>query len=184
MEIVTLIVTVVLALAGYLITYANNLRLQKRKARLERVESQLRDLYGPLLSRSEAAHRAWIAFREQYRPGQPSYLSGDPPPTKADLETWRTWMSLVFQPINEEVAGLITEHADLIDEADMPECLLDIFAHVVGYRPVIAAWEKGDFSRHSSLVNHSTQPLLDYARSRYQRLKSEQARLIGKEVER
>lgn len=180
MELITLAVSVVLALAGYLITYGNNLRLHKRKARLERVERQLRDLYGPLLSQSEAAHRAWTAFRRRYRPGHTGYLTGDPPPTEGDLEAWRAWMYLVFQPINEEVADLITHHADLIVEAEMPECLLDIYAHVVGYRPVITAWEKGDFSRHTSLYGHPTQPLLEYARSRYQLLKSEQARLIGK----
>ena len=66
--IATLSVTILLALLGYLVTYGNNLRLAQRKDRLERVERQLRDLYGPLLSTAEASTRIWNAFRGRYRP--------------------------------------------------------------------------------------------------------------------
>jgi hypothetical protein len=66
--VVTLSVTVTLAFIGYVATYRNNLRLDRQKARLERVNLQLSDFYGPLLANAAASGIAWLAFRSRYRP--------------------------------------------------------------------------------------------------------------------
>eukprot|EP00892_Ulva_mutabilis_P011958 jgi/Ulvmu1/9134/UM005_0232.1 len=42
--------TVVLAIAGYLFTYWHTKTADARKANIERINEQLRELYGPLLS--------------------------------------------------------------------------------------------------------------------------------------
>jgi hypothetical protein len=181
-QIATLSVTVMLAFVGYLATYLNNLRLAQRKDRLERVERQLRDLYGPLLSVSESSTRAWQAFRSKYRPGRGFWRLNDQhdEPTADEAAAWRAWMTSVFTPLNEETARVITAHADLIEEPEMPECLLELYAHVAAYRPIVERWRTGDFSEHAPLLNFPTDSLLKYARGHYRSLKREQASLLGR----
>lgn len=60
----TLIVTVFLALIGYLYT----LFLARRKDRLKRINRQLSDLYGPLYALSRTGAYVWTSFRSQHRP--------------------------------------------------------------------------------------------------------------------
>ena len=62
-------------------------------------------------------------------------------------------MQNVFMPLNSEMARLIIDHSDLLEEEDMPECLLKLSAHVYGYKGIIAAWEKEDYSEHMSLTS-------------------------------
>jgi hypothetical protein len=47
----TLTATVFVALMGYAATYLNSIRLSQRKDRLERIDRQLREFYGPLTYR-------------------------------------------------------------------------------------------------------------------------------------
>ena len=63
--IATLLVTVVVATAGYVAAYLNSLRLAQRKERLERLDRQLRELYGPLYALTQSGDRSWNAFRRQ-----------------------------------------------------------------------------------------------------------------------
>ncbi|MHA2101040.1 MAG: hypothetical protein ACW99A_20385 [Candidatus Kariarchaeaceae archaeon] len=85
--IIALFVTVLLAILGYYAAYLNNLRINRRKNRLDRVNSQLKDLYGPLFSLEQASSIAWIAFRNQYRPNRP-YWGIDDLPTEDEKVAW------------------------------------------------------------------------------------------------
>ena len=53
------------AVAGYLLTYRNNLRLSERRDRLDRVSRQLTEFYGPLFATASAGNAAWALFRSQ-----------------------------------------------------------------------------------------------------------------------
>jgi hypothetical protein len=178
-ELATLIITVVLAFSGYLITYLNNVRLSQRAERLERVNKQLGELYGPLFALSQASDRAWQAFRRKYRPGR-TYFGEGAPPTDEELKAWRLWMSTVFMPNNLRMYELILTKSDLLIESEMPKCLLDFCAHVTAYQTVMKKWEVNDFSEHTSLIDYPTKELIEYIRTSYVRLKAEQSRLIGK----
>src|SRR3954454_12567147 len=57
------------AVAGYLVAYRNNLRLNERKDHLDRVTRQLSDFYGPLFATASASKAAWMVFRSLHRPG-------------------------------------------------------------------------------------------------------------------
>ena len=50
-------------------------------------------------------------------------------------------MVTVFVPMHQQMMELVLEHADLIDESEMPLCLLDLCAHVSGYQAVLKQWE-------------------------------------------
>lgn len=176
--IAALSVTVLVAGLGYLFTYFNGLRLSQRKDRLERIDRQLRELYGPLFAIDRASTRAWAAFRSRYRPGG-AFWGTASSPTEEEAAAWRLWMTEVFMPLNLEMTQIITEHADLLEESEMPDVLLDLCAHVYAYKPVIKAWELGDYSLHTSIINFPN-ALRHYTSESYVKLKREQARLLGK----
>ena len=181
----TLAVTAVLAFAGYLATYWTNRRLAERAARLERVNLQLRDFYGPLLALVSASTRSWEVFRDHYKPGRGSFWRSGPPPTAEQAEAWRTWIRQVFMPLDEQMERLVLTKADLLNEdgneegskEGMDSRLLDLVAHVQSYRVQIAKWDSGDLREPKALINFP-KGLKQYATDGYAKLKAEQQELL------
>lgn len=174
----TLIVSLLLAVAGYVATYFNTLRLTKRKERLDRVDRQLREFYGPLYALTESADKSWRSFRLQIGRPTGSFWDASPPPTDQERAAWRLWMSHVLMPVNVRIEAVIVEHADLLEGDEMPGCLLDLLAHIAAYKAVLRAWEDGDYSRHISVIDYPDRAN-DYAKREYLRLKAFQQTLIG-----
>jgi len=174
----TTIVTIFIALLGYLATYFNNLRLSQRKDKLERINKQLSDLYGPMFSLTQASSIAWKGFRTLHRPNRPFYFEGNVLPEE-DLKAWRLWMSTVFMPINIKLYDLLLSKSDLLIETTMPECLLLFCAHVAAYQAVLEKWRNNDFSEHVSVINYPNE-IENYAQASYAKLKAQQATLLGK----
>jgi len=181
-EVVTL-VGVGVAAIGYFIKYRTDLNLEQRNDRLERVNRQLSEFYGPLLALTRSSDESWQAFRKRYRTGGGSFWKNDPPPTREDAIAWRQWMTTVFMPLHQRMMELVLERAALIEEPEMPACLLTMCAHVAGYQAVLKEWEAGEVSvergDNISIVNFPGQELADYAAAAFSRLKAEQASLLG-----
>jgi len=180
---ITAIVTIFVALIGYLVTYWNNIRLSQRTDRLNRINKQLAEFYGPLYSLVDTDNQAWGAFRSKYRPGRP-FFGTNPPPTDNDLEAWRLWMTTIFMPRNLQMYELIVSKADLLIEADIPDCLRALSAHVASYEAVMKQWENNDFSEHSPVINYPAQELIEYSSQSFTYLKKEQEKLLGKVTKR
>jgi len=185
-EIVAL-VGVCVAVIGYFVTYRTNLRLAQRNDRLERINRQLSEFYGPLLALTRASGQSWQAFRQRYRPpGSESFWISDPPPTREDAIAWRLWMTTVFMPVHQRMMDLVLSRADLIEEPDMPSCLMALCAHVAGYQAVLKEWETAEISvareDNISVVNFPGRELAEYAATTFGRLKAEQAELLGSTV--
>jgi len=83
-------------------------------------------------------------------------------------------------PLNVRMVEVITQHADLLDEPDMPKSLLDTCTHVAAYQPVIKQWEKGDLSEHTSIIDFPGQQVLGFASRGFTHLKAEQRDLLGR----
>jgi hypothetical protein len=181
-EIVAL-VGVCAAVIGYFVKYRTDLRLEQRNDRLERVNRQLSEFYGPLLALTRSSDESWQAFRKRYRSGGGSYWKSDPPPTREDAIAWRLWMTTVFVPLHQRMMDLVLRHAALIEEPEMPSSLLALCAHVAGYQAVLKEWETGEISikreDNISIVNFPRQELADYAAAAFSRLKAEQGRHLG-----
>ena len=178
------LVGVCVAAIGYVVKYRSDLKLAQRNDRLERINRQLSAFYGPLLSLTQSSEESWLAFRRRYRPpGDHSFWKPDPPPTMADVIAWRLWMTTVFMPMSQRMSDLVFTHADLIEEPEMPPCLLALCAHVGGYQAVLKQWETGEVSiereDNISIVNFPGQELAEYAAAAFGRLKAEQADLLG-----
>ena len=172
----TLSITILLALIGYIATYFNNLRIEQRKDRLERVNRQLREYYGPLFALVRASATIFFAFRDRYCKRDEDWGELTP----EELAAWQAWMSEVFMPLNLRMEKIIVENADLMDEPEMPDCLLTLSAHVYAYKIVLMKWESGDTSELSTGIPFPQEELMNYIDSAYIRLKAEQTELLGK----
>jgi hypothetical protein len=169
-------VSALVAVGGYLLTYRNNLRLSERKDRLERVSRQLSEFYGPLFATASAGSAAWALFRTEWRPTGSFW--DEHGPTTDEAAAWRRWMLTVFMPLNRRARDLIVDHADLLDEDRIPQVLLDVCAHVAAYEAVLRRWEENDFTEHAARLIFPGPALLEYAADGVSRLKAEQQRLL------
>ncbi|MFD5079982.1 MULTISPECIES: hypothetical protein [unclassified Streptomyces] len=176
----TVIVTVGLALVGYLATYLNGVRLAQRQARLARVNLQLSDFYGPLFAIMEANSRTYDSFAERYaRPDGRDPFDHDEPPTEHELAEWRTWATTVFIPNIQAMRDVVVTKADLLIEQEMPPALLQLCAHVSGYEITAARWAQGHYEEHLSGIPFPGRELREYTRKGFTHLKNEQALLLG-----
>jgi hypothetical protein len=181
---VVTLIGVCVAAIGYFIKYRIDLKLEQRKDRLERINRQLSEFYGPLLALTRSSDESWQAFRKRYRPSVgESFWKSDPPPTREDAAAWRLWMTTVFVPLHQRMMDLVLMHAALIEEPEMPSCLLVVCVHVAGYQAVLKEWETGEISverdDNISIVNFPGEELAEYAAAAFSRLKAEQASLLG-----
>ena len=176
-QLMTLIATVLLALVGYLITYWNNLQLSKRRDRLDLINKKINDFYGPLYIACEAGNMAYKSFLQ--RLNREKIYDSDLPLSESELDEWRLWLQEVFMPLNLFREELILDNAYLIQEQEMPECLLEFLTHVSTYKVITAKWTQDDFSETILVIDFPFE-LNDYARKSYERLKTEQLDLIGK----
>jgi hypothetical protein len=184
--IVPLIVTIILALLGFLVKYLNDLKLTQRKERLQHVENQLRDFYGPLFAISQALSKGYESFRSFYRPGLPYWDSPESDPkrvtTPEEVAAFHLWTKEVFMPLNRQLVQTIVNHSDLLEESEIPNCLLDLLAHVSAYEGIIKEWDLNNFSHHTPLIRYPSTEFPQYVSTHYHRLKKLQAKLQGRKL--
>ena len=165
------ILTVIVAFAGYALTFLSAHMLARRRDKLELVNKRLNEFYGPLYVASEAGNIAYRSLLGKLGKTQ-SYPVLDP-----ELKEWMLWVTTIFMPLNDIREKIIIEKAYLIVEERMPQCLLDFVTHVVGYKAVLSKWAEGDYSERRSTIGWP--PEFDvYVRNSYAVLKGEQTRLM------
>ncbi|MEE4302276.1 MAG: hypothetical protein V2J24_22745 [Pseudomonadales bacterium] len=176
-----LVVTVLLAVLGWLFVFLNGRADAARAARLERIDRQLRDLYGPLYVRLEAGNRVWRAFWAAHRPahGADRYFGPGLELSEAERATWRLWMKHVFEPMNAAAETTILQHVDLLESDAIPDAFVDALAHIAAFRAVLARWEVGDFSEHVSVHDWPHAGLMAVVEPELQRLKARQRALLA-----
>lgn len=167
--VISTVITVSLALAGYLATYLNNVRLSQRQDRLARVNRQLSELYGPLFALVQSSLQIYNEFSRRH--------VRDVPPTQEQKREYQLWYTTVFMPTNRRMYELVLSKADLLIEQDMPPVLLQLCAHVAGYEITARRWESGDYSEHLSVIPFP-EVLVQYAQESFRSLKQEQRELI------
>lgn len=167
----TVILTVVLAFVGYLVTILGSQMLARRADRLKLVNRRLNQFYGPLYVASQAGN---IAYRSLLKMQGKEHCH---PIRPEDMKEWVLWMTTIFMPLNDVREKIIIEKAHLIVEEQMPICLLEFVTHVVGYKAVMAKWAEGDYSETRSTIGWP--PEFDrYVARSYAALKSEQTSLL------
>ena len=165
------IFTIILAFAGYLITFLSARMLAQRRDKLKLVNKRLNEFYGPLYVASEAGNIAYRSLLQKLGKAQSN------PVTDSELKEWVLWITTIFMPLNDVREKIIIEKAYLIVEENMPQCLLDFVTHVVGYKAVVSKWAEGDYAERRSTIGWP--PEFDiYVRKSYAGLKAEQTRLM------
>jgi hypothetical protein len=168
------VLTIVLAFAGYLVTFLSTRMMARRADRLRLVNERLNEFYGPLYVASQAGNIAYRSLLKKQGKTQ-SF-----PILDSEMKEWMLWMTTIFMPLNDIREKIIIEKAHLIVEERMPLCLLDFVTHVVGYKAVLAKWADGDYSERRSTIGWP--PDFDvYVAHSYQALKAEQTRLLHSE---
>jgi len=167
-EILSLSITLLLAITGYLVTYLNNLRIARRKDRLELINSQINKLYGPLYIITRTNSETFHAFRKS----QPDGLIDTSKPE------WREYVRTIIIPQNEKLAQIIQENAHLIIDETMPRFLSSFVAHHASYKLLNKKWEQGDFNETFPLVDYPEE-VWDYAEESFLKIREEQFRIIG-----
>jgi len=172
---------ILIAVGGWIFTYMNMRAHTARVARLDRVNQQLRQLYGPLNALLESSDAAWNAFTSAYWPahGQPGYFAKGFETTDEEKARWRLWMREVFHPTNAKMEDVITRNLDLVDGGEMPKAFVDALAHISAYHAVLRKWDAGDYSEHTSVINFPSAALKAAVKPTYERLLREQAYLIS-----
>ena len=167
----TVILTILLAFAGYLVTFLSARMLAQRRDKLRLVNKRLNEFYGPLYVASEAGDIAYRSLLKRQGKAKSEPIRDE------DMKEWMLWMTTIFMPLNDIREKIIIEKAYLIIEEKMPKCLLDFVTHVVGYKAVMAKWAEGDFSERRSTIGWP--PEFDiYVKNSYAALKAEQTRLL------
>ena len=174
-----IVVTIAVAVSGYVVTYFMQRHQAQRQARLERINCQLRNLYGPLYSILKANQAVWNEFRDKLWPkhGHNAYFHGNNT-TDAENERWRIWMTEVFEPLNARIERIILENGDLLIDSELPQEFVDALAHIASYRALYPKWKDGDFTIHTSLINFpdGLLPIIEHA---YRKLLQQQKNLTG-----
>ncbi len=167
----TVILTIVLAFAGYLVTFMITRMLARRRDKLEMVTRRLNEFYGPLYVASQAGNIAYRSLLQKQGKTQSFPILDD------EMKEWMLWMTTIFMPLNDIREKIIIEKAYLVIEEQMPHCLLDFVTHVVGYKAVLAKWAEGDFSERRSTIGWP--PEFDvYIERSYAALKARQTSLL------
>jgi hypothetical protein len=165
------ILTIVLAFAGYLVTFLGNRMITVRADRLRLVDQRINQFYGPLYVATVAGN---IAYNSLLQKQGKTHCH---PIRDEDLKEWVLWMTTIFMPLNDIREKIIIENAHLIVEEQMPQCLLDFVTHVVGYKALLAKWAEGNYAERRSMIGWP--PDFDaYVERSYQALKAEQTRLL------
>jgi hypothetical protein len=165
------ILTIILAFAGYLMTFLSARMLARRRDKLKLVNKRLNEFYGPLYVASEAGNIAYRSLLK--RQGKEK----SDPILDEEMKEWMLWMTTIFMPLNDIRERVIIQKAYLVVEERMPQCLLDFVTHVVGYKAVLAKWAEGNYVERRSTIGWP--PEFDvYVRNSYAALKAEQTRLM------
>lgn len=162
--------SVLVAVLVFILNQRAQVLQERRQARLSRVGSQLRELYGPLNALVDVNERIWEALRATRLPPQ---AERRPEASTAD---WRRWRDQALMSANRKMRDLIVEHADLLVETDFPKPLEDFCAHVASVEIVLAAEAEG--LKEEALIKHPGAAYVSYVRDAYASLQAEQQRLL------
>lgn len=174
----TILVPVLTGIAGYLITYFNTKRIERNRNRLERINRQLDNFYGPILAIVQANEMAWRSFTSHFLNGEKFYKK-DNNPTRKELLIFYHWMDTVFMPNNEKLYKIIVEETSLLEDNEIPPPFLKLLAHYLEYKLYLDQMKES--RKIEAVVVDTSYPgkeLLCYCSASFAKLKAKQSKLV------
>lgn len=155
-----ILIAVVPAVLLFLIQFVDS----QRKDQLTRVDAQLERLYGPLYALTTANDATWDKFSST--PWKHTRYIFSHKRTIQDVGTWRVWMKIVFEPLNEKMEDAIVTNSQLIIGDNMPRTFQALIAHTETYKVIISRWQLSDrqnettyLSRESNVIGSQSYPV-------------------------
>lgn len=174
--ITSLIVSIIVAVTGYVVAYRQSIRLSERQGQIELVNKQMDNFVGPLYIVSKASKKTLQNFFEQRSTMDKHHLRTIDPNDPDAL--WRQWVIHVFMPLNETGERIILENAHLVYGQKIPECIINFIAHVSSYRTIVERWRVGDYTLLTPLVSYPAD-FNEQIEQLHQQLRLKQEQLIG-----
>jgi len=84
--------TIILAFAGYLVTFLSTRMMARRADRLRLVNERLNDFYGPLYVASQAGNIAYRSLLKKQGKTQSEPILDE------EMKEWVLWMTTIFMP--------------------------------------------------------------------------------------
>lgn len=169
--IITACASVVVAVLVFILNQQAQLRQERRKAQLVRINEQLRELYGPLNALVNVNEQIWESLRAAGLP-QKEQRAANPP-----WNDWKIWHEYALLPANMKMRDLIISHADLLVESEVPLPIQAFCAHVTSQEVLFKSANEG--VNIGSLIPHPGEPYIDYVQESFTRLKMEQYRILN-----
>jgi len=136
-------IAVVLGIISGAIGYGFSFVSEHRKSQLQRTNTQIEKIYGPLYALSIASRRAYSELHH-LAGRSTNYFDDDNPPDAEQVELWRRWMKTVFMPINLKMEAAILDNSQLVAGNKISQPFIDLIAHVESYKATIAHWKDTD----------------------------------------
>jgi hypothetical protein len=180
LKLITLIVSVLLAIIGYLFKYFYELNIQKHNNNLKLINERLENFYGPLYILSLVGMTSFKTFiKVLKKEDDPDLLK---PLTEQEKSEWILWVREVFHKNNLEIEKIITDNAYLIIEEKVPKCLIDFVTHLSNYKVLLKKWDNNNFEQIVSIIDFPPD-FMEYFYNSYMMLKKEQVRYLVKNKE-
>lgn len=181
-----LLVAIITATASVLSWVINSIysswkekRKEKFKARLEFIDQQLEELYGPL---AFLIHEGEHSFKSIFRTNRKRWVSlrGDKPKPDDQLALWIFWVENDFFPRNEKIKQLLMEKTHLIEGSRVPESFLQFMEHYNTWKLEHQRWrEEGVEYSFISRVRFPEE-FNDEVLTTFKKLKKEQNQFLDK----
>jgi len=149
----SLLVGVALAIFAASASYLFGVIDDHRKKKIDFVDQQIENLYGPLYALSTAAASA---HRELLSPISAKINHADAGAlSKPQVDAWRHTMKTVLQPMNVRMANAIVSNSQLIEGGAIYPVFDRFILHVEAYRATIAKWKDADAESGESYLDRS-----------------------------
>ncbi|MCX4768963.1 hypothetical protein [Streptomyces sp. NBC_01285] len=169
--------SILIAVIAYWLNHHGEKRRAMHQAKLEWVNKQLRELYGPLLVMADVNETAWKEYKNRHLPDG-SQRRRSQSLTEEEARRWKIWVITVFAPAALRARDTVVEHGDLVIEKEIPRVLLDFCSHAASLEVLIAEWNSSQ-EADDLLVRHPGDDFAKYARASYANLKVVQSKLLG-----
>ncbi|TET21454.1 MAG: hypothetical protein E3J71_09605 [Candidatus Stahlbacteria bacterium] len=198
---ITVGVTGICAIGGYLFAYFHKLHLAQREDRLRFIARQIDEFYGPLyviltsikktfnLLISKAKEDAGYKVEEEPSSHEMSealrqkmidrFVKEHRPKSADEISEWRLWVETISMPWRRKVKDILLSKAHLLIDEELPECIVDYVSYVGEWEGILKRWEMGDFSQVRSVLFKYPTELQKYAEECYRDLKKKQLELLG-----
>lgn len=168
--------SITVAVMVFVLNQWGQARGERRQARLERVNAQLRDLYGPLKALTDSNEAVWEAMRDSQLPAVGDRRAGGALPDP-EARGWTDWLTHALMPTNRQMRNVIVGNAHLLIEPELPDPLRAFCAHVAALEVALAR-SAGRVPMEPTLIHHPGRSLAEYLDASYAALRQEQEVLI------